>query len=110
MSDKLSERARVYSYTNRTYCDTLEEMRQCFKTLNFGAIQGLIEECQTYGNRMEAALSDQKDYRAMNDALSLLKKEYKPLLKEIEELEEKRDALKKQIAQLEGKEDDLETE
>ena len=47
---------------NRYLCDVLDEMRTCFKTRNFSFLLGLIEEAQTLGERMEAALGDKKDY------------------------------------------------
>jgi len=45
---------------NRTLCSVLDEMRKCYETRNFAPLHGLIEEAQTYGNRMEAKLSDVK--------------------------------------------------
>jgi len=57
---------------NRTLCAVLDEMRACYKTRNFAPLMGLIEEAQTYGNRMEAKLSDVQDYET-------LKKRYKAL-------------------------------
>ena len=102
-------RRQISTWPNRTFCDTLDEMRQCFKTLNLTAIPGLIEECQTFGNRMEAALADQRDYKEMNEALHELKKEYKPLKEEVEKLEEKIEKLKKEKAKLEGKDSDDDT-
>ena len=68
---------------NRTLCSVLEEMRQCYETRNFSPLRGLIEEAQTYGNRMEAKLSDVQEYES-------LKKRYK-------ELKEKVTALKSQL-------------
>ena len=55
------------SVTNRTFCDTLQEMRDYINTLGKltdnqrNHIMSLIEENQTYGNRMEAAIYDYKD-------------------------------------------------
>ena len=66
---------------NRTLCAVLDEMRRCYKTRNFAPLMGLIEEAQTYGNRMEAKLSDVQDYET-------LKKRYKAL-------REKMDGMKK---------------
>lgn len=67
---------------NRTLCSVLEEMRKCYETRNFAILPGLIEEAQTYGNRMEAKLSDVKDYER-------LKKRYKKLKEAVRKLEEK---------------------
>lgn len=67
---------------NRTLCGVLREMRTCYKTRNFSPLKGLIEEAQTYGNRMEAKLSDVKEYER-------LKEKYKELKAEVEQLEKK---------------------
>lgn len=73
------------SYPNRTYCQVLEEMRDCYKTYNFGNISGLIEELQTIGNRMEASLYDKRDLdRARREAREL-EAENKKLKKETEQ-------------------------
>lgn len=85
----------IYFYTNRTLCAVLEEMRSCFKTHNFSAMPGLIEEIQVLGNRMESALEDQKTVRQVKEALPKLKKEYKKLTKEIRDLEAKKGIKKK---------------
>jgi hypothetical protein len=50
---------------NRTLCEVFQEMRACYKTRNFASLLGLIEEAQAMGNRMEAALYSQRDFRAM---------------------------------------------
>src|ERR1700689_2514946 len=64
---------------NRTLCSVLEEMRQCYKTRNFAPLPGLIEEAQTYGNRMEAKLYDVEHYES-------LRERYKELEKKVDEL------------------------
>jgi len=74
---------------NRYLCDVLEEMRTTTKTLNFGMILGLIEEVQTAGNRMEAALEDKRDADDLRDEIHNLKRERMKLKKEIEKLEDK---------------------
>jgi len=76
---------------NRYLCDILEEMRTTTKTLNFGMILGLIEEVQTAGNRMEAALEDNRDAGDLRDEIHNLKRERMKLKKEIEKLEDIRD-------------------
>jgi uncharacterized protein YlxW (UPF0749 family) len=76
---------------NRYLCDVLEEMRTTTKTLNFGMILGLIEEVQTAGNRMEAALEDKRDADDLRDEIHNLKRERMKLKKEIEKLEDIRD-------------------
>lgn len=45
-----------FYWGDRTMCDVLEEMRMASKTKNFSYIDGLIEELQSMGNRMEAGL------------------------------------------------------
>ena len=74
---------------NRYLCDILEEMRTTTKTLNFGMLLGLIEEVQTAGNRMEAALEDKRDAGDLRDEIHNLKRERTKLKKEIEKLEDK---------------------
>ena len=74
---------------NRYLCDILEEMRTTTKTLIFGMILGLIEEVQTAGNRMEAALEDNRDAGDLRDEIHNLKRERMKLKKEIEKLEDK---------------------
>ena len=59
---------------NRTLCSVLEEMRKCYETRNFGLLPGLIEEAQTYGNRMEAKLSDVHNYEHLKRKYKALKK------------------------------------
>jgi len=66
-------------YPNRTLCDILEDMRQCFKTMNFAILPSLIEEVQIVGNRMEAALADVKNIEMINEDLHRLRAEYKDL-------------------------------
>ena len=66
-------------YVCRTLCSVLEEMRRCHETRNFAPLHGLIEEAQTYGNRMEAKLSDVQEYES-------LKKRYKKLKEEVDQL------------------------
>jgi len=58
---------------NRTLCSILEEMRKCYETRNFAQLHGLIEEAQTYGNRMEAKLFDVKDYERLKERYKQLK-------------------------------------
>ena len=90
------------SFPNRTFCDTLEEQRKildsvmkleihdpaetmCYSRLGdtsvFIMLRSLVEECQVYGNRMEAALSDKAD-------IKWLHKEKKKLEDEIKELKD----------------------
>lgn len=77
-------------WVNRTFCAVVEDMRQCAKNLNFGAVAGLLAELQAIGNRMEAALGDAKDYQKVQEELPALRKEYNKLTREIEKLERKK--------------------
>jgi len=79
-------------YLNRTLCDVLEEMRKATTTLNFGHLAGLIEEAQTFSNRMEAALADRQDEKQMHEKL-------KALNNEVKTLEARRDALVEEVNQ-----------
>jgi len=76
-----------FFWVNRTLCDVLSEMRKCYKTRNFSSILGLIEEAQSMGNRMEAAIGDKNGIKDMNEKWHKLKKEIKELRKEKEKLE-----------------------
>ena len=54
------------SLKNRTYCDCLRELRDFLVHTKLTESQmalafSLLEELQTYGNRMEAAIYDYKD-------------------------------------------------
>jgi len=66
---------------NRTLCSVLEEMRKCYETRNFAQLSGLIEEAQTYGNRMEAKLSDVRDYERLKERCKQLRNEIDNLQK-----------------------------
>lgn len=79
---------------NRHLCDALDDMRKCTESLNFSAIKGLIEEVQIMGNRMEAALSNQKDLNNISKDLSEARKAYRKLQKEYNALHKKTKALK----------------
>lgn len=76
------------TFPNRTLCAVLDDMRSCLKSLNFGAMLGLIEELQLLGNRMEAGLEDQRDVRDMLEYKSKLKSEIDKLIIEKESLSE----------------------
>ena len=66
-------------YLHRTLCDVLDEMRKCYETRNFCSLNGLIEEAQSMGNRMEAALEDSKSIKNLQEEVSKLNKEVKKL-------------------------------
>lgn len=80
-------------WRHRTWCDTIEEMRQCYKTLNFGYMNSLIEELASHGSRMEAGLSDKKDLITMSEDWTKAKKKLKDIEKKIEKVEKKAEKL-----------------
>ena len=75
---------------NRYVCDVLEEMRTSVKTLNFAMIPSLIEEVQTMANRMEMALSDMKDLKALKEEIVDKKEELETLKDKIRKIEKKK--------------------
>ena len=75
---------------NRYVCDVLDEMRTSVKTLNFAMIPSLIEEVQTMANRMEMALSDMKDLKALKEEIVDKKEELETLKDEIRKIEKKK--------------------
>lgn len=66
---------------NRTWCQTLDEMRQIVKTghIRQDMMMSLIEELQVYGNRMESALGDLSDLESLHQEIKKKKKELKEL-------------------------------
>lgn len=76
--NKPSQNLRPWS---RSLCSVLEEMRVCYKTRNFAQLLGLIEEAQTYANRMESKLSDVNEYESLKDR-------YKELLDKVGDKDE----------------------
>ena len=80
---------------NRYICDVLEEMRTSTKTLNFAMIPSLIEEVQTMANRMEMALSDMKDLKALKEEIVDKKEELETLKDKIRKIERKIERKKK---------------
>lgn len=74
----------------RTLCDILEEMRKCYKTRNFSYIMGLIEEGQSAGQRMEAALWDQHGVTGLREERKKLKQEIKDLEQTVDKLKQEK--------------------
>jgi len=66
---------------HRFLCDVLKEMRDCWKTRNFANLKALIEEAQWMGNRMEAALGENKSYRYWHEEAKKEQAEAERLLK-----------------------------
>lgn len=80
---------------NRTLCDVLADMRKCQDTHNYSPLAGLIEEAQVMGNRIEAALNDQKDLLSITKELAKARKAYKRLEAEFTELLSQVNSLKR---------------
>jgi hypothetical protein len=76
-------------WIHRTMCDILHEMRECYKTRNFSSLLGLIEEAQSAGNRMEAAIGEVHDIADLNQRWHECKDKDKALdlLKDLEKKE-----------------------
>lgn len=89
-------------FPNRTYCDTLHEMREILKYIStdnlvshknsVNILNSLIEECQVYGNRMEAGLGDKYDMREAHEDLKKAKLKLKAVKKKLALLESKAEA------------------
>jgi len=79
----------IRNYPNRTLCAVFEDMRNAYKTYNFGSIASLIEEAQMLANRMEAKLENAHDYERQREELRKLNKEIEKLETKKETLEEK---------------------
>jgi len=62
-------------YPNRSLCSMLEDLRTAHKVKNYSYLDGLIEEIQWAGSRMEAALNDIKDIKSLKEERSKLKAE-----------------------------------
>jgi uncharacterized protein YlxW (UPF0749 family) len=78
---------------DRVICNVFEEMRTCLETSNFSYLKGLIEEAQSYANRMESALEN-TDMKWIERRNKTLKDDKRKLKKEIIKLEKKKDELK----------------
>ena len=79
----------ISTYPHRTICDVLREMRELYKTCNFGLMPSLIEEVQILGNRMEARLDAQKTYFETRDDIRKAKIELVSLKKDIKKRKKK---------------------
>ena len=81
---------------NRMICEVFREMRTCLKTNNFSYLKGLIEEAQSYANRMESALhSIDTNWHEKN--IKLLQKTKQKLKCDIAKLKKKQASLKNVI-------------
>jgi len=78
-----------YDYINRYLCDVIDEMRTANKSRNYSYLEGLIEEVQVMGNRMESALEENRSVRQAHERLEDLKKEYNELIVQYNNLVDK---------------------
>ena len=83
-------REKLYDYPSRTLCDVLGEMRKCCDCLNFASLRALVEEAQSMGNRMEAALTDKSRVVEWRKKKTELKTEIRKLQKELKVLDAKK--------------------
>lgn len=85
---------------HRYLCEVLDEMRLANKTRNFSYIEGLIEEVQLMGNRMEAGLYDKLTYFELIQEISKLKNDRNSFKQQVEALSVKKKTLQQQIQKL----------
>lgn len=84
---------RLSDLPNRTLCDVIQEMRDTVNVMDEfnikqsrSVLKTLIEETQSLGNRMEAALADIADLPGLYEKRSELRKDIKELKKELGKL------------------------
>ena len=83
----MSKDQTVVMVEERTICSVLEDMRNSHKSRNYSYLKGLIEEAQSYANRMEDGLhSSRNTGRLLKNELE----KDEPDLKVIKELVDKR--------------------
>jgi len=75
---------------NRTMCEVLEEVRTMHKTRNYAGLLGAVEELQIMGNRMEAALHEQRDYQRWHEKVKEERKEMARLRKAADKLRQEK--------------------
>lgn len=96
--------------THRYVCEVLTEMRTYIKTLsdvtsrNKNYMTSLVEEAQTYVNRMEAALYYHDDIDRLHDMLKVLEEDKKKIKGEVDKL--KSELPPKEVALKDDDEDD----
>lgn len=91
MKHDLDSNVRYNLGPHRHFCTVLEEMRACFKTYNFGAMQGLMEELQSIGNRMESGLEAMDDYNTLREKMKAMARKYTALKREAKALSKEDD-------------------
>lgn len=82
----------MFNYPNRLVCSALEEMRKQVKNINIftyhrnkAMLNSLIEEVQTYVNRMESALEYKSDIEELHKKRKKLRDEVKKLKEQLPE-------------------------
>jgi hypothetical protein len=90
---------------DRAMCSVLDEMRSCCKTGNYSYLPSLIEEAQSYANRMEAALHRNNDWKWRKKDRKAMEKQVKQKQKELERLEKLIAKRKRSTQEEETKED-----
>lgn len=89
----------------RYVCSVLEEMRTMYETRNFSGFTGLVEELQSYCNRMENALRGR--YGAEEDDIPLT---LKTLTNRTKEFELKKDEISQELLEMRYEKCELELE
>ena len=74
---------------HRFLCDVLREMRTAVKVGRIDMLNGLIEEIQTMGNRMEAKLEEYRDLGYQLEKAHEIRKKLREMKKTVGEIEEK---------------------
>jgi hypothetical protein len=92
-----------FYWSERTMCDVLEEMRAASKAKNYSYIDGLIEEVQSMGNRMEAGLEKYGSIAMAEKQVANTKNEIKALDREVQALYQRKSDAEEGLAALEGK-------
>lgn len=100
---------------NRYVCDALSEMRKFLKhhvvknrvsKRDEAHLLCLVEEIQTYVNRMEASLGDKWDMHSMQESRSKLSIQHRELRKEVKDLTTLRDSFLEEYEDEEDEDDE----
>lgn len=82
-------------YVHRTLCEVVNEQRKLLQTaniFNYKRVMAIListtEEIQSYGNRMEAALSYSRDLKELHEKRKELLEEVKLLKSEVKKLKQ----------------------
>ena len=106
MTKLASEVLNMSYWLNRTMCDVLKEMRDLNDKLTSATVNQhkktfayLIEEVQSMGNRMEAALTEKGELEDIHEEWRQETKKMKKLKAEISELSQKKEDLENDAAE-----------